>query len=58
MVYHHSSIEQVWSKSDLTKSMTLASGDLTPLRVGVNARAIVGGFFKKKVHHRIGRSQS
>ena len=41
--------EQVWSKSDLTRTMTLASGDLTPLRVGVNSKAIVGGFFKKKV---------
>ena len=30
--------------------MTLASGDHTPLRVGVNGRVIVGGFFKKKIH--------
>ena len=43
------SIEQVWSKSDLTRTMTLSSGDLTPLRVGVNSKTIVGGFFKKKV---------
>ena len=41
---------KVWNKQTLTKTLTLTSGDQTPLRVAVNKKVVIGGFFNKKIH--------